>query len=83
MDIASQLLSVDFLQQRLSVLVVTSAYTIRSLHICAVITQTIEPSFIMVKSHRPGFAKSSSMPILLSDLPNGMDLNRLRWRIFH
>jgi len=76
MDITSQLLAVDFLQQRLSVLVVASAYTIICLHICAVITQPIEPSFLLVKSHRLGFAKGSSVPILLSDLPNGMDLRK-------
>jgi hypothetical protein len=83
MDIASQLLAVDFLQQSLEVLVVASAYTIRCLHICAVITRPIEPSFLLVKSHRLGFAESSTVPILLSDLPNGMDLNRLTWRILH
>jgi len=77
MDIASQLVAVDFLQQRFSVLV-ASAYTIRCLHVCAVITQPIEPPFLLVKFHRLGFAKSSSVPILLSNRPNGMDLNRLR-----
>jgi len=78
MDIASQLLAVDFLQQHLLAIVVASAYTIRWLHICAVITKPIETSFLLVKSRRLRFAKSSSVPILLSDLPNSMDLNRFR-----
>jgi hypothetical protein len=55
MDIESQLLAVDFVQQRLSVLDVASAFTIRCVRNHAVITQPNKPSFLLVKYHHLEF----------------------------
>ena len=78
MDIVSQRVAVGFLQQRLSVLVVASACTIRRLHICAIITQLIEPSFLLVKSHHLGFASEFLCAHPPIGSPYDIDLNRLK-----